>query len=467
MSTQPRQKPSRASGRILVVDDDEDVLSAAKFFLREHFDTVRTISSPETIPAELGSESYDVVLLDMNFSQDIASGEEGLRWLQQILTIDPEIVVVTVTAFADVDLAVRAIKLGATDFVVKPWQNEKLLATVSAALALRDSRRTASAFMHRHQQLASDIDQPFQDFVAESPLMREVVSTIQRVAPTDANVLILGENGAGKEVVARAIHRQSQRANQPFVAVDMGAVSDTLFESELFGHAKGAFTDARTDRAGRFETATGGTLFLDEIGNLPVRLQSKILTVIEQRQVVRLGTNKPIPIDIRLICATNLPLTQLMSEQRFRQDLLYRINTVQIALPSLRERPEDVFPLAQHYLEAYCSKYKKPSMQLSATALQKLKEYNWPGNVRELRHAVERAVILADGKTLRPADFPLARDAGKSSESLTVSDYDLDEVERTVIQRVLRKHNGNISHAARELGLTRAALYRRMLKHGL
>ncbi len=467
MSTPPKQMHSKAPGRILIVDDDEDVLSAATFFLKEHFEITRAISSPESIPDELGNESYDVVLLDMNFSQDVASGEEGLRWLQQILAIDPEVVVVTVTAFADVDLAVRAIKLGATDFVVKPWQNEKLLATVSAALKLRQSRRTASAFMHRQQQLASDIDQPFKDFVAESPAMREVVSTTQRVGPTDANVLILGENGTGKEVVARAIHRQSQRADQPFIAVDMGAVSDTLFESELFGHAKGAFTDARTDRAGRFETATGGTLFLDEIGNLPLRLQSKILTVIEQRQVVRLGTNKPIPIDIRLICATNVPLAQLMSEQRFRQDLLYRINTVQIALPPLRERPEDVPPLAQRYLEVYCNKYKKPAMQIAASALQKLKEHNWPGNVRELRHAVERAVILADSKTLRAADFPLARDPGKSSESLTVSDYDLDEVERTVIQRVLKKHDGNISHAARELGLTRAALYRRMMKHGL
>jgi len=457
----------RNKGRILIVDDDEDVLAAAKFLLRDSFDLIDTSSNPESIPSRIEGNSYEVVLLDMNFSRDVASGNEGLHWLQRILEIDPDSVVITITAFADVDLAVRAIKLGATDFVVKPWQNEKLLATVNAGSQLRQSRRDATTLMQRHKQLASDIDHPFQGFIATSKAMQGVSETIRRVAPTEANVLILGENGTGKEVVARAVHRQSARADQPFVSVDMGALSDTLFESELFGHVKGAFTDAKTDRAGRFETASGGTLFLDEIGNLPLRLQARILTVIEQREVIRLGSNKPIPIDIRLICATNIPLSQLMTEQRFRQDLLYRINTVQISLPPLRERPEDILPLAEYYLEIYRSRYKKTQMQIQETTARKLQDYSWPGNVRELQHAVERAVILADGKVLRPTDFPILREVSSSGESLTVNEYDLDEIERTVIQKVLKKHDGNISHAARELGLTRAALYRRMQKHGI
>lgn len=467
MKPNPDYSFTKQTNKILIVDDDEDVLAAAKFLLRERFGVIDTISNPESIPSCLDADSYDVVLLDMNFSRDVSSGNEGLEWLQRILEIDPDSVVITVTAFADVDLAVRSIKLGATDFVVKPWQNEKLLATVHAGCQLRQSRRDATALMQRHKQLANDIDHPFQGFVATSDKMQEVSETIRRVAPTDANVLILGENGTGKEVVARAVHRQSARSDQPFVSVDMGALNDSLFESELFGHVKGAFTDAKTDRAGRFETASGGTLFLDEIGNLPLRLQSRILTVIEQREVIRLGSNKPIPIDIRLICATNTPIPRLMAEQHFRQDLLYRINTVQISLPPLRERPSDILPLVEHYLEVYQSRYKKQQMQISSTTARRLQEYSWPGNVRELQHAVERAVILADGTVLRPVDFPILREAGNAKESLTVNEYDLDEIERAVIQKVLKKHDGNISHAARELGLTRAALYRRMQKHGI
>ncbi len=458
---------TQALGRVLIVDDDEDVLAAARFLLKENGINMEGLARPDEIPTQLGRENYDVILLDMNFSRDVSSGQEGLQWLQRILEIDGDAVVITITAFADVDLAVKAIKAGATDFVVKPWQNEKFLATILAALRLRQSRLKTATLLDRQRQLASDIDQNFQDLIAVSPAMQEILTTVRRVAPTEANVLILGENGTGKEVIARAVHRLSNRAAQPFVTVDMGAVSDTLFESELFGHVKGAFTDARADRAGRFETASGGTLFLDEIGNLPPRLQARILTVIEQRQVVRLGTNRPIPIDIRLICATNLPAEQLLSEQRFRQDLLYRINTVQISLPPLRQRSEDIVPLAEHYLGVYSNKYQKPRLQLSGGALRRLTEYSWPGNVRELRHALERAVILAEGKMLHPADFPLARESRISSNAIVVDDCDLEEVERTVIQRVLTKHEGNISHAARELGLTRAALYRRLQKYGL
>ncbi len=458
---------AQSLGRVLIVDDDEDVLAAARFLLKENGINMQGLARPEEIPTQLGRENYDVILLDMNFSRDVSSGQEGLQWLQRILEIDGDAVVITITAFADVDLAVKAIKAGATDFVVKPWQNEKFLATILAALRLRQSRLKTATLLDRQRQLASDIDQNFQDLIAVSPAMQEILTTVRRVAPTEANVLILGENGTGKEVIARAVHRLSSRAAQPFVTVDMGAVSDTLFESELFGHVKGAFTDARADRAGRFETASGGTLFLDEIGNLPPRLQARILTVIEQRQVVRLGTNRSIPIDIRLICATNLPAEQLLSEQRFRQDLLYRINTVQISLPPLRKRSEDIVPLAEHYLRVYSNKYQKPQLHLSGGALRRLTEYSWPGNVRELRHALERAVILAEGKMLHPADFPLARESRRNSDAIVVDDCDLEEVERTVIQRVLTKHEGNISHAARELGLTRAALYRRLQKYGL
>ena len=467
MASNRRNSDFRSTGRILIVDDDDDVLTAAKFLLKQSVKSIHTESKPESIPALLQGESFDVILLDMNFSRDVSSGQEGLHWLSRIVEIDPEAVVIMVTAFGDVELAVQAIRRGATDFVVKPWQNEKLVATVSSALQLRQSRRETHSLLLRQQRLADDLDQPFQDFIAESSLMREVLGTIRRVAPTEANVLILGENGTGKEVVARAVHRQSTRSEQVFVSVDMGAVSDTLFESELFGHVKGAFTDARTDRAGRFEIASGGTLFLDEIGNLPLRLQARILTVLEQRQVIRLGSNHPIPIDIRLICATSLPLTQLVMEQRFRQDLLYRINTVQITLPPLRQRPEDILPLAEHYIQTYCAKYKKPARHLPPETLKRLQEYRWPGNVRELQHAVERAIILADSDELQPGDFPFAQENHSSPESIVVNDYDLGEVEKTVIRRVLSKHEGNVSRAANELGLTRTALYRRMQKYGL
>jgi DNA-binding NtrC family response regulator len=452
--------------RILVVDDDDDVLAAARFLLKQSVGAIRTESKPESLLSLLQAESFDVILLDMNFSRDVASGQEGLYWLGRIIEFDPDAVVIMITAFGDVELAVKAIRRGATDFVVKPWQNEKLVATVSSALRLRQSRRQARTLLERQQQLADDLDQPFQDFIADSPAMQEVLGTIRRVAPTDANVLILGENGTGKEVVARAVHRQSARSDQVFVSVDMGAVSDSLFESELFGHVKGAFTDARTDRAGRFEIASGGTLFLDEIGNLPMRLQARILTVLEQRQVTRLGSNKPIPIDIRLICATNHPLPQLVSEQKFRPDLLYRINTVQIELPPLRRRPEDILPLTEHYLHVYCARYKKTPRRLPAATIRRLQEHSWPGNVRELQHAVERAVILTDRDTLEPSDFPFSQVSQDASESIVVHDYDLEHVEKTIIQRVLLKHDGNISRAAAELGLTRTALYRRMQKYG-
>lgn len=457
---------SEKVGRVLVVDDDKDVLQASRLLLKQHFAIVDTETSPDRLPELLQNVRYDAILLDMNFARDVSSGEEGFYWLDRILTIDPSAVIVLITAFGDVDLAVRAIKAGATDFVLKPWQNEKLLATVSAAVKLARSNERARLLAERQEHLTKTLDQPFSEFIGVSKAMRQVFDTIQRVGPTDANVLILGENGTGKELVARALHRRSRRVDQIFVGVDMGAVSETLFESEFFGHVKGAFTDARDDRPGRFELASGGTLFLDEIGNLPPRFQAKLLTVLEERTVTRLGSNKKIPVDIRLITATNLPILEMVEKRKFRQDLLYRINTIQITLPPLRERIDDIAPLAEHFLKLYCAHYHKAKRRLSAKARKRLEQYSWPGNVRELQHAIERSVIMADGNVLGPGDFPLYEQTGKESR-LVFRELHLEEVERTVIRRVLAKHDGNLSHAAKELGLSRTSLYRRIQKYGL
>ena len=457
-----------AEPRVLVVDDDPDVLVAARLLLKQEGYQVRTEADPHAIPSVLRDDPPDIVLLDMNFTQDAASGREGFYWLQQIRERDPAAVVIPITAYGDVEMAVRAVREGAVDFVLKPWQNEKLLATLSAAAQLRSSRSEAQGLRSRQSQLAADLDQPFVDIIGDSPPMREIFETIAKVAATDANVLILGENGSGKELVAREIHRRSARAGEVFIAVDMGAVSETLFDSELFGHLKGAFTDARSDRAGRFEVASGGTLFLDEIGNLPLPLQARLLTCLQSREVTRLGSNKPVPIDVRLLCATNMPVHDMVGEGGFRQDLLYRINTIEVRIPSLRERPGDIESLAAHYLDQYGRKYGRPLRGLSGAALDKLRAYAWPGNVRELQHAVERAVILTEGPRLEAGDFLLtAPGPAPAAEAEAFDSYNLEDVEREVIERVLRKHQGNVSHAARELGLTRTSLYRRMEKYGL
>ena len=340
---------SKKLGKILVIDDDEDVLHAARLFLKKHAELIHTEMNPESIPTSLKNEEYDVILLDMNFTKDSTSGYEGFHWLNEILKIDPAAVVVLITAYGDVEMAVKAIKEGATDFVLKPWQNEKLLATISAAMNLKLSRKEVNSLLSRQRQLNADLDQPFHDFIGTSPAMQKVFESIQKVAKTDANVLILGENGTGKELVARAIHRQSLRLNEVFISVDMGAITETLFESELFGHVKGAFTDAKEDRAGRFEIAKGGTLFLDEIGNLSLPLQAKLLTVLENRKVIRVGSNVPRPINVRLICATNMPIDEMVDKNEFRQDLLYRINTVELHLPPLRDRVEDIPLLVEHF----------------------------------------------------------------------------------------------------------------------
>ena len=457
---------SKRLGSILIIDDDKDVLLAAKMFLKHHAAQIRTEHTPETIPTLLKNETYDIILLDMNFTRDVSSGHEGFSWLRKIMELDPSAVVILITAYGDVEMAVRGIKEGATDFVLKPWQNEKLLATLSAAMTLRRSRDEVDNLRSRQQQLSADLDKRFQGFVGASTEMRQVFATIEKVAKTDANVLILGENGTGKELVARELHRQSTRANEVFLSVDMGALNENLFESELFGHVKGAFTDAREDRAGRFEIASAGTLFLDEVGNLPVSLQSKLLTVLQNREVTRLGSNKSRAIDIRLICATNKPLRELAAQRSFRQDLLYRINTVEIHLPPLRERVEDIRLLLEHFLLIYSHKYRKTPKRISPATVKKLEKYQWPGNVRELQHAVERAVIMSESDALHPSDFFFSAKE-PLGEVVGVDGFNLDEAEKTLIRRALSKYGGNISQAAKELGLTRAALYRRLEKYGL
>ena len=455
-------------GKILIVDDDEDVLQAARLFLKHHVESVHTEKDPRRLPALIKNLSYDVILLDMNFTRDVTSGQEGFYWLGKIFESDPAAVVILITAFGDVNLAVRAIKEGATDFILKPWQNEKLLATLSSALNLRRSRLEVASLKSRQKQLIADLGQSFNEFIGVSAPMCKVFDTIQKVSGTDVNVLILGENGSGKELVARALHRNSNRGEEAFIGVDMGAISETLFESELFGHVKGAFTDAKKDRMGRFELASGGTLFLDEIGNLPMALQAKILRVLETRQVIPLGSNKPHAIDIRLICASNMPVHEMVRKNEFRQDLLYRINTVEIHLPPLRERQEDIPLLTDYFLGIYCQKYKKSRKKVGTAALKKLTAYHWPGNVRELQHAIERAVILSDLQTLQPEDFFFsAPGKGEGDFSLDFDDLNLEAVEKAVICRVMERHQGNISRAAQELGLTRTSLYRRMEKYGI
>ncbi len=456
------------TGKILIVDDNEDLLRAARMFLKRHFNQVDIEKNPESIPALLNNEQYDVILLDMNFTKDVSSGHEGFLWLENILDIDPSAVVVLITAYGDVQMAVKAIKEGATDFVLKPWENEKLLATLYSAMRLRETKIEVEYLRSRQQLLSADADNKFQDIIGNSMPMQQVFKTIERVAGTDANVLILGENGTGKEVIARSIHRNSHRAEEAFIGVDMGAISETLFESELFGHMKGSFTDAKEDRPGRFEVANKGTLFLDEIGNLSLPLQAKLLSALQSRKVTRVGSNKAKEVDIRLISATNMPILEMVKENRFRQDLLYRINTIEIHIPPLRDRIDDIPLLANHFLHIYDRKYQKNVRTISEAAIKVLQKYNWPGNVRELQHAIERAVIMSNSQVLNPEDFFFNTTTSRGEDSnVMLEDYHLEEVEKILIRKVLKKHDGNITQAANELGLTRSSLYRRLEKYGL
>ena len=453
-------------GKILAVDDNEDILFSLRLLLKPHVEKIVTANNATTIPELLLNEDFDVILLDMNFTKDAISGKEGFFWLKKILEIDPEAVVLFITAYGDIEKSVRAIKEGATDFILKPWQNEKLLATLNSALQLRKSKKEIEQLKNRAKAINSINNRTFKDFIGNSVEMQKVYTSISKVAATDASVLILGENGTGKELVARALHNISNRFDETFISVDLTSISESLFESELFGHIKGSFTDAKIDRPGRFEIASGGTLFLDEIGNLPLPLQAKILTVLERREVTRVGSNKPIPIDIRLICATNMPLHQMIDEGKFRQDLLYRINTVEIDLPPLRERYGDIPLLASHFFQIYTKKYKKQLRGLTKEAMKRLEEGEWPGNVRELQHVIERAVIMTELEWINPDDLQM-RILNKTSGEFELDNYDLDKVEKTIIIKVMKMHQGNISKAAGELGLTRTSLYRRMEKYGL
>ena len=456
----------KADAKILIVDDDQDVLLAAKLFLKQHIKIVHTEKNPENIPNLLKQENYDVILLDMNFSRDATSGKEGFHWLNKIMEIDPAAVVIFITGYGDIELAVQGIKEGATNFILKPWDNKKLLATIQANLKVRSSKEELQDLKTKNQVFLADQNNAWGDLIGQSPAMQQVMTTVKKVAITDANVLILGENGTGKELIARAIHKASKRKDEVFISVDLGAISETLFESELFGYKKGAFTDAKEDRAGRFEAASKGTIFLDEIGNLSTSLQSKLLSVLQNRKVVRLGSNKEIPIDVRLICATNMPLYQMVKENKFRQDLLYRINTVEIPVPPLRDRVEDIPLLVEHFLQVYCKKYKLSNKRVNASTLKRLEKHHWPGNIRELQHAVERAVIMSDANILQPHDFFLSQN-DDNSDSNEFETYNLEETERMLIRKVIDKYGGNISKAAKELGLTRASLYRRIEKYGL
>jgi len=450
------------TAKLLIVDDDPDVLLAAKLLLKRHVSQVDIEKNPDKLPFLLGNTRYDAVLLDMNFTRDVSSGKEGFDWLDRILDADPTARVVLFTAYGDVEMAVRAIKAGAVDFVLKPWENEKLVDVIKTAIAGKQDAADGVAVAKKATSGST--------FIAQSAAMRQIAETIERVAPTDANILILGENGTGKDVLAREIHRLSNRRDKPFVCADLGALPDSLFESELFGHVRGAFTDARDDRAGRFEEAQGGTIFLDEIGNVGLAQQARLLTVLQQRQVTRVGSNKPRNVDVRLVCATNADLTARVIDRSFRQDLLYRINTIELHIPPLRQRPDDIGPLAEHFLRIYRKQYNRPVGQISPDLIRHLKQYAWPGNVRELQHAIERAVILARGTTLTPDDFFFGSSpsAMQSGGALPGNDtLQIEDMERRMIQQAMQKHGGNITDVARELGLSRQALYRRMEKYGL
>ncbi len=451
------------NSHLLVIDDNKSVLSALELLLQPLCKEVTTSPNPNQIPSLLESQQFDAILLDMNFSAGINSGNEGLYWLKRILEHDASQSVIMITAYGDVELAVRAVKEGAVDFVLKPWENSKLIATINAAIQLRNSRKEIKSLKEKEQNLKAAVKKGRTTIIGKSAPFREILDVVAKVAKTDANVLITGENGTGKEVIARELHRQSLRQNEVMVSVDMGSLSETLFESELFGHVKGSFTDAKDDRAGKFEIAKGSTLFMDEIANLSLPLQAKLLAALQNREIVKVGSNKKIPIDIRLVCATNSDLHKLVKEGKFREDLLYRINTIQIEIPPLRERVADIPLLADFFLDIYCAKYKKPSLKISNDVLEKMKQYAWPGNVRELQHTMEKAVILGDGDTLTLNDFFFS----KANLSTSTPVRTLEEMERKMIAASIRQNDGNLSTVASQLGITRQTLYNKIKKYGL
>lgn len=452
---------SKKEGKLLIVDDNPEVLTTLKLFLQFEFKTIQTIGNPNRLPSIISSESFDVILLDMNFAAGQSTGNEGIFWLKEILKYDPLASVVLFTAYGDVELAVKALKLGAIDFILKPWNNEKMVSTLRNAFNLRKSKAEVKKLKDRQEFLNEKIDKQFDTMAGKCDKMKEVFKLINKVAKTDANVLIQGENGTGKELVARELHKQSLRSNEVFISVDMNALSESLFESELFGHKKGSFTGAISDRAGRFEAASGGTLFLDEIGNLSISLQSKLLTVLQNRKIYLLGDNIPIDIDIRLICASNKNIDDLIANDLFREDLLYRINTVKILLPALRDREDDILLLADSFLKQYAIKYEKPYVRISNEAINSLSEYHWPGNVRELKHVIEKAVILCDKNVIKTQDLSLGKTKAIITDQETKT---LEEIEKDTILKTLKKYNGNLTKTAAELGIIRQTLYNKIKK---
>ncbi|MGC4035804.1 MAG: sigma-54 dependent transcriptional regulator [Chitinophagaceae bacterium] len=445
---------------ILVVDDDPDVLTAVRLLLKTETKEVVTEKNPENLRWHLSKDNFDMILLDMNFNSSINTGNEGIFWLNEIKKTKPDTSVIMITAYGDIDLAVRSLKEGASDFVVKPWHNERLLTTIRDILKRKTNKSAAAPMLSSDSIIGKEL-------LGESEVMQEIFYKIEKIAPTDANILILGENGTGKDLIAKAVHQQSLRHEKPYLKVDVGALTESLFESELFGHKKGAFTDAREDRVGRFEAASGGTLFLDEIGNIPLHLQAKLLSVLQNRQVIRLGSNEPVPVDIRLICATNVPLAELANESRFRKDLIYRINTVEITVPPLRKRDNDIVLLAKYFSKMYSNKYMKPVLEFDSRAVEKLQSYHYPGNVRELQYTIERAVIMSEEGVLQAKDLIFSPIESQSVDVSEPAELKLSSIEKNTILKVIEKHNGNITKAARELGLTRTALYRRLSKYDI
>jgi len=452
------------NGTLLIVDDNKGILNALKLIMQREVEKVITLTDPNRINEVLRKNDIDIVMLDMNFKSGIHNGNEGLYWMREIFKYDGNISVVIVTAFGDIELAVRAIREGAVDFILKPWDNSKLLATINVAWQLRLSRLEATTLKRDNQLLKKEINKSGEKIVlGASPTMINVMNIVRKVAGTDANVLITGENGTGKELVAREIHNLSKRAGELMVSVDMGSITETLFESELFGHVKGAFTDAKEDRKGKFEQAQKGTLFLDEIGNLSLPSQAKLLSVLQNRYIVRVGSNKQVPVDIRLVCATNCDLMKMVTEGMFREDLFYRINTIIIEVPPLRDRVDDIPILANYFLRINTERYNKDPLKLSTHALEKLANYEWPGNVRELQHSIEKAVIMSESQVLNPSDF----DFSPSSRSAINSDITLEDMERKVLSDSLRRYSSNLSVVAGKLGITRQTLYNKMRKYDL
>ncbi len=454
---------ARNQGRILVIDDNEDILLAIRYLLQGVFETVKTVRNPNRIPALLREEDWDVYVLDMNFRAGQTTGNEGMYWMQEILKLDPAAVIILITAYGDVKLAVEAMKKGATDFITKPWEDEKFLSTLQTAYKLRRSNKELSQVKEQKDVLQGQINSGFRLVTGDSPAMKKVYQMIAKVAKTDANILILGENGTGKEVIAREVHHQSGRSGNIFMPVDLGSLSNTLFESELFGYKRGSFTGAMEDRKGKIEVAYGGSLFLDEIGNLDMALQSKLLTVLQNKKVTPIGSSQAIPVDFRLICATNQPLYNMVDDGEFREDLLYRINTIQIELPPLRQRQEDIPVLAQFFLQKFASKYKREIHKIDASAIQKLKKHSWPGNIRELEHVIEKAVILSEGNQLTTSDFYFNDQSVDDSPDT----LNLEENEIRLLRMALRKNDDNVSEAARELGISRKTMYNKMKKYEL